>query len=114
MIKIRDILLNDKSQKALFTDYQFLSSVLKIYDFSPNQWHHPSVSFPIKEQKLFNEYKEFFINNLKKNKIEFIYETIRKEETITELVLDKDCIEKKRVSEMLIKIKLLQDCTDLK
>ena len=114
LIKIRDILLNDKSQKALFTDYQFLSSVLKIYDFSPNQWHHPSVSFPSKEQKLFNEYKEVLINNLKKNKIEFIYETVRKEETITELVLDKDCIEKKRVSEMLIKIKLLQDCTDLK
>ncbi len=115
LIKIKNILSNDKSQKALFTDYQFLSSVLKIYDFSPNQWHHPSVSFPIKEQKLFNEYKEFFINNLKKNKIEFIYETVRKEETIiTELVLDTDCVEKKRVSEMLIKITLLKNCTDFK
>jgi len=114
LIKIKDILSNDKSKKAIFTDYQFLPSVLKTYDFSPNQWHHPTVSFPIKEQKFFNEYKDFFINNLKKNKIEFIYETVRKEETITELVLNKDCIEKIRVSEMLMKIKLLKDCTDFK
>jgi len=114
LIKIKNILSHDKAQKAIFTDYQFLSSILKTYDFSPNQWHHPTVSFPIKDQELFKEYKEFFINNLKKNKIEFIYETVRKEETITELVLNKNCIEKNRVSEMLIKIRLLNDCEDLK
>ncbi len=114
LIKIKDILSNDKSKKAILTDYQFLASVLKTYDFSPNQWHHPTVSFPNKEQKFFNEYKDFFINNLKKNKIEFIYETIRKEETITEMVLNEDCIKKIRVSEMLIKIKLLKNCTDFK
>ncbi len=112
LITVKNILLNDKSKKAIFTDYQFLSSILQTYDYSPNQWHHPTVSFPIKEMKFYNEYKEFFIDNLKKNKIEFIYETIKKEETITELILNKECIEKNRVSEMLMKIKLLKKCTD--
>ena len=69
------ILSDDKSKKTIITDYQFLAPIMKIYDYSPNQWHHATVSFPIEGQKYFKEYKYFFINNLKKNKIDFIFET---------------------------------------
>ncbi len=110
--EIINILSSDKSKKTIITFYQFLSPVLKTYDNSPNQWHHPGVSFPTRGHKFFENYKEFFINSLKKNEIEFIFETVEKEETITELILSNNCIDKKRVGEMLVKITLLKDCLD--
>ena len=97
----------------LITDYQFLSPTLKTYDFSPNQWHHPTVSFPLNDQKYFKKYKNFFIKNLKDNNIDFIYETTENDKSITELVINKDCLKKVRASEMLLKIKLLKNCKDL-
>ena len=112
--KVIDILSNDKSKKTLITDYQFLPSVLGIHDYSPNQWHHASVSFPVKGQKYFKDYKDFFISNLKKNEIDFIFETRTKEQTITELILDKNCLSKERLSEMLIRFKILKDCKDFR
>jgi hypothetical protein len=106
------ILSDDKSKKTIITDYQFLAPIMKIYDYSPNQWHHATVSFPIEGQKYFKEYKYFFINNLKKNKIDFIFETSRSNNTISELILDQSCLEKKRLSSMLIKFKILKQCKD--
>ena len=110
--EILKILSEDNSKKTIITDYQFLAPVLKIHDYSPNQWHHATVSFPVKGQKYFEEYKYFFINNLKKNKINFIFETTKSNETITELVLDKNCLEKKKLSNMLVKFKILKQCKD--
>jgi len=110
--KILNILSEDRSKKTIITDYQFLAPALKIYDYSPNQWHHATVSFPTKGQKYFTKYKYFFIDNLKKNKIDFIFETTSSENTITELVLDQDCLDKKRLTDMLVKIKLLKKCKD--
>ena len=112
--QIIKILKNDKSKRILITDYQFLSSILKTYDFSPNQWHHPTVSFPLNDQKYFENYKNFFIKNIKNNNINFIYETTENNKSITELVINNDCLEKIRVGEMLLKIRLLKDCKDLK
>ena len=85
---------------------------MDIYDYSPNQWHHSTVSFPIKGQKYFSSYKNFFINNLKKNEISFIYETTATERSITELIIDKTCFKKERLSEILIKFMLLKNCKD--
>ena len=113
--KVMEILSNDSSKKTLITDYQFLASILDIHDNSPNQWHHPSVSFPLKGDEYFEKYKFFFIKSLKNNKIDFIYETIeKKENTITELILDKECINKKRLNDMLVKIELVKTCKDFK
>jgi hypothetical protein len=112
LLKVIEILKNDNSRKTLITSYQFLASTLNIYDFSPNQWHHPSVSFPTKNQKYFKEYKYFFIQNLKKNSIDFIYETSKNEDTIVELIINKNCFKKEKVSEILIKLEIKKDCKD--
>ncbi len=98
--------------KMLITDYQIIAPILNIYDNSPNQWHHPSVSFPLKGSKYFETYKKYFITKIKKNKIVFIFETREDSKTITELVLDDKCFTKERISEMLIKIKLNNKCKD--
>ena len=109
-----EIISKEKSNKALITEYQFLAPSLKIYDFSPNQWHHPSVSFPLEGQKYYKKYKFFFIESLKKNNIDFIYETNSSKESIIELVINKDCLFKERISEILIKFEINKECTDFK
>ena len=114
LIEVVKFLKADKTRKALITDYQILAPVSGIYDFSPNQWHHPSVSFPLQGQKYFETYKQFYVESLKKNKIQFILETSKNDETITELILDRSCIQKKRFNEILVKISLLNNCEDLK
>ena len=108
------ILTEDKSKKTLITDYQILAPISGIYDYSPNQWHHPSVSFPVKDQKYFNVYRNFFTESLKKNQIKFIFETSEEKSYITELILGKNCLKKKRLDEMLIKFELIKTCKDLK
>ena len=112
--KILGILKDDKLKKIIITEYQVISPILDVYDNSPNQWHHPSVSFPLKGNKYFQTYKNYFISNIKKKNIEVIYEVSEKKKIITELILEKDCFSKEKLNPMLVKIKLNYYCKDLK
>ena len=58
-----NIFKKDKSKKMLITDYQIISPILDIYDNSPNQWHHPSVSFPLKESQYIKFIKIILFKN---------------------------------------------------
>ena len=108
------ILRDEKNQKIIITEYQVIAPILNIYDNSPNQWHHPSVSFPLKGNKYFTSYKNFFIENIKKNEIKFIYETREDDLTITELILNSECFynKKERLNKMLIKLEINYSCKD--
>ena len=112
--KAINIFLNDSSNKMLITEYQVISPIIDIYDNSPNQWHHPSVSFPLRGNNFYNIYQSYFISKIKEKKIETIYETREDEKIITELILNKKCFKKERVGKMLIKIDLNFTCIDLK
>ena len=109
-----DILRNEKNKKIIITEYQVISPILDEYDNSPNQWHHPSVSFPLKGNKYFMTYKNFFIENIKKKEIKFIFETREDDLTITELILNSDCFnnKKERLNKMLIKLEINYACKD--
>jgi hypothetical protein len=107
------VLKNEKRKKSLITSYQFIAPALSIYDYSPNQWHHPTVSFPIKGQKYFKEYKSFFINNIKQNKIEVIYTIGKGEENILGLILENDCFVSKKEGKFIFSHKILKGCMDL-
>ena len=69
---IKKIILLDNSKKIIISDYQILPSILKLKTTAPNKWFD-SMSVPDKKNKYFREYKEFFQNNLKDQKIETIY-----------------------------------------
>lgn len=112
--QVLEILKIDSSNKSLITDYQILAPILGIYDYSPNQWHHASVSFPTENQKYFSDYKFFFIQRLKDNKIENIYETITGAELIVPLILNKNCYQSKKITNILIKHVLKTECSDFK
>ena len=113
LLEVMNIYSQDKAKKLLITEYQIIAPILNIYDNSPNQWHHPSVSFPLRGNKHFKMYKDYFIAHIKKNKIDFIYETREDNKTITRLILNPSCINQNRVGKMLIKIELMKNCEDL-
>ena len=107
-----DIIKNDKRKKSLITAYQFIAPSLLTYDFSPNQWHHPTVSFPIKRQKYFEVYKSFFIKSIKKNNIDVVYSIGKVEKEILSLVLTNSCFERKKEGEIIFSHKLIKNCED--
>tara|TARA_X000001036_G_C20563904_1_gene759657 strand:- start:386 stop:925 length:540 start_codon:yes stop_codon:yes gene_type:complete len=114
LIEAMRLFKKDKKIKMLITDYQFISPILDIYDNSPNQWHHPSVSFPLKGSKYFTYYQDYFISKIKKGKIETIYETSANNKTIISLLFREECFMKERVGKMLIKLELNLNCKELK
>ncbi len=95
-----EIIKKDKRKKTLITNYQFIAPSLSIYDYSPNQWHHRSVSFPIKGNKYHDDYKEFFLKNLKKNNIEIIYTIGPVIFDTLEYVFNKDCLKSEKVGDI--------------
>ena len=114
--EILRILKDEGSSKMIITEYQIIAPILGVYDNSPNQWHHPSVSFPLSKNKYFELYKDFFVSKVKKYKINFIFETRSDNNTITELVLSPECYfsKKERISNMLIRLKINENCEDFK
>ena len=112
LIESMNILRNDQNKKSLITAYQFIAPALSIYDYSPNQWHHPTVSFPIKGQKYFENYKDFFIKNLQRNDIEVIYSIGKGEEKILGFVLEKNCFKTKKEGKIIFSHILIKNCED--
>jgi len=106
------IIKDDTRKKSLITAYQFIAPALSIYDYSPNQWHHPSVSFPVKGQKYYKVYKSFFIDSLQKNNIDVIYSIGKHEENILELILAKNCFVSKKEGKIIFSHELIKDCED--
>ncbi len=107
------IIKKEKRHKTIITHYQFIAPVLSINDYSPNQWHHPTVSFPIQKQKYFKKYKLYFINQLKKNEIETIY-TIGDGQHIVNLILNESCFETRQVGNIIFSHILNNKCKDFK
>ena len=74
---------------------------------------YASEVFLLKAKNILKIIKIFYFK-FEKNEIDFIFETRTKEQTITELILDKNCLSKERLSEMLIRFKILKDCKDFR
>jgi len=68
------IIGDEKRNKMLITDYQFISAVLEQNLNIPNRWYTAEgSSYPLKDHKYFKFYKSFFSKKIEKNKIEVIY-----------------------------------------
>ena len=114
---IREIIIkNDMRNKAIITDYQFISVILSSYDNSPNQvWFINQILGQGEESKFFKIYKNFFIDKLKENKIEIVYivKPLWGGDEFFEKGLDKNCTKKTKITEILDSY-LLQQCVELK
>lgn len=107
------ILSEEKDKYMLITNYLFLSSVLKTNDYSPNQWHHPDVSFPIKGRKDFFIYKKFFTDKLLKNNISKIYTVGDDLKIYLSLLYKEECFSKIKLGDIIYKYEINKDCKDL-
>ena len=96
----------------IITPYQFIAPALNIYDNSPNQWHHPSVSFPKKGQPYFDNYKSFFLESIKNNNIQGIYVIGKEEENTPTLIFQENCLEKNKLDEIIFYYSIQKNCKD--
>ena len=66
--------LRDKKGSIIITNYQFILSELEHDIYSPNRWYtSDGVSYPTKENKFHEYYKDFYQKKLIKNKVKKIY-----------------------------------------
>ena len=101
---IKKIILLDNSKKIIISDYQILPSILNLKNTAPNKWFD-SMSVPDKKNKYFREYKEFFQNNLKDQKIETIYVyKIDKKKYLQDFLIN--CLFSENFEKNILKIKV--------
>ena len=103
LIETKNILSEKKESKIIVTDYQFFSSMLNNKFASPNKWYD-DLSIPEKENKYYDDYKNFFLSKILKNKIKYIYfigGDKHKMNFFEELKKNNDCIVSKKFNELL-------------
>jgi len=109
-----EILKKDKRKKALITHYQFIASLMPNYIASPNRTYtHDGISYPKKNNKYFEIYKKFFINQIVKNDIEIIYTIKPLGKYIFTSLINENCINTKKINDIL-EGHLIHKCDDLK
>lgn len=102
----KQIILRENKKFILLTNYLFLNSIINKDEYSPNQWYHPEVSFPIPGNKNFLNYKEFFLKKIKNNNIEKIFSVGSDVEDLIFLTFDKKCFSKIKIGYFLFEYQL--------
>ena len=98
--KVIDIIKKDNRNKSIITDYQFISVILSIYDFSPSQvWYDYHVN-PSKDTVYYDVYKNFFIEKFRENNVQVVYliKPLWGGNKIFENVIDSNCLIKDLIS----------------
>ena len=112
--EVINIIKNDDSNKALVTDYQFISVILSSYDNSPNKYWYSFHVYPSKGGSYFNLYKKFFIEKIKDRKINVIYtiKPLHGDDNVLKDILDDKCFRKIVVNDILEK-NIIKKCDQL-
>ena len=108
------IINDDKSVKAIVTDYQFISVILSKYDNSPNKVWYSFHVYPSKNDSYFSYYKNFFISKIIERKIEVFYtvKPLYGDKDVLKDILEKNCYKKIKINEILDK-HFIKKCSQL-
>ena len=106
------IIKNKDENVTIITPYLFISSIIQKNDFSPNQWYHSAVSFPLRESKFFKNYKNFFVEKINTNEINEIIIVGQYLENILYDTFNKDCFDKKKIGIFTYSFKIIPSCKD--
>jgi len=90
-----------KFNYTVITDYQFLPITLNLKTISPSKWYD-AISVPSKKNIYRDEFKNFFIKKLKKQRIEHVYLIGKGKFPLDSLFKSQDCIKYSSVNELLI------------
>ena len=98
-----EIIEQDKLKKVIITDYQFISVIISSYDFSPNKYWYKHHAYPAINHEYFQTYRNFFINQLIKNKIQIVYiiKPLWGDDNVLETILNKNCVKKTSLTDIL-------------
>ena len=108
------VIKNDKKKKMLITHYQFIAALIPEYISSPNRTYtHDSISYPKKGDEYFNVYKDFFVEQIKKNNIQIIYIIKPIENYVFNSLINENCLKSKKINDILTSY-LLVPCKKLK
>ena len=104
------ILEDDKENKMIVTDYQFISVFLKQYDFSPTRFWYNFHGYPTEKNRYFSYWREFVLKKIRKNNIKSIYvlKPLHGETKPLENVLE-GCYQRKNFSDVFYKL-ILKNC----
>ena len=101
LIDAKEILSKNENRKIIITNYQFFSSIVDNIYTSPSKWYD-YLSVPPKNSKFYNEYKNFFISQIKNKKIGYVYTVGKnKEKFVLGLFGENKCLESKVMNEIL-------------
>ena len=104
LLEIKRIILSDKTEKIIISDYQILPSILNLKTTAPNKWFD-YLSVPDRENKYYDEYKNFFIQSLIKQNIRTIYYSKNKEKLFTNIFKD-DCYKTEKIRKKFYKMEI--------
>ena len=107
---------DDKKNVMLITNYLFFDSIVAKKLNSPSRTYD-SISFPSKDNKYYNSYREIFINKLKTKEIKSIYvfDGVRiSQEQINYVAhyVSKNCFDRIEIKPEIVKLSL-KNCNDL-
>ena len=107
-------LQNDKRKKMLMTHYIFFSTILDQNLFTPTRWFTKhGISHPLKNNKFFNKYQDFFIQKITENNIEVIYTMKSVDSYFPTELLGSKCIQSSSINNIL-DAHLILECGNLK
>lgn len=101
-------LKSNKKNSMIITYYQFINSEINHSIYPPNRWYTmDGVSYPLKENKYFSYYVDFFQKQLIKNNISKIYTLHPLSEDSFNFVLRDGCIKTKKINNLLSEHRLM-------
>ncbi len=106
--EIKEIIIQDKSKKIIITNYQIFNSITNNLNFAPNKWFDPR-SVPSKNNKYSDNYKKFFIQNIKKQNIKNIYTIGKNKVKYFSFININNCMKYEQLNELLFLAKI-EDC----
>ncbi len=100
----KEVILLDNTNKIIISDYQILPSMTGLETAAPNKWFDV-LSVPALDNKFFTSYKNFFLKNIIKQKIETIY-LIGDKEIFLKNIFKKGCFDTEIINKKIKKIKI--------
>ena len=92
----------NKNESMIITYYQFINSEIDHNIYPPNRWYtSDGVSYPIKGNKYYENYVEFFKKRLTERGIKIIYTIDPLDKNTFDFLFKTDCMETKKINKIL-------------
>ena len=112
--KFQEILLTDKTNKIVLTNFSFFSVITNSNVSGYSRWYPGDNSaFPTKENKFFIDYKNLIVSIIKKKKIQTIYILPDIGEKNLVDYVDPKCFSRQELESQIIKYEINNKCGDL-